>query len=48
MHTNTDTDMNSRSPSGSLCPYPYIGGELHPLKLRSINCASQDAPGQTI
>ncbi len=22
----------AKSPSGSLCPYPYLGGELHPLK----------------
>lgn len=22
----------AKSPSGSLCPYPYMGGELHPLK----------------
>jgi len=25
----------SKSPSGSLCPYYYMGGELHPLKYGS-------------
>jgi len=23
--------MNNKSPSGSLCPYYFMGGELHPL-----------------
>jgi len=27
--------MLSKSPSGSLCPYYYMGGELHPLKYGS-------------
>lgn len=41
-----------RSPSGSLCPYYYLGGELHPLKyggfgtdrrrLRSVMLAEQE------
>jgi len=28
--------MPKRSPSGSLCPYYYKGGELHPLKYGSF------------
>lgn len=28
--------MMSKSPSGSLCPYYYMGGELHPLKYGSF------------
>lgn len=27
--------MLKKSPSGSLCPYYYMGGELHPLKYGS-------------
>lgn len=27
--------MSRKSPSGSLCPYYYMGGELHPLKYGS-------------
>ena len=27
--------MLRKSPSGSLCPYYYMGGELHPLKYGS-------------
>lgn len=27
--------MLQKSPSGSLCPYYYMGGELHPLKYGS-------------
>ncbi|WP_084388720.1 hypothetical protein [Fusibacter sp. 3D3] len=27
--------MLNKSPSGSLCPYYYMGGELHPLKYGS-------------
>ena len=27
--------MLKTSPSGSLCPYYYMGGELHPLKYGS-------------
>jgi len=27
--------MMHKSPSGSLCPYYYMGGELHPLKYGS-------------
>jgi len=29
--------MIKKSPSGSLCPYYYIGGELHPLKYGSFH-----------
>ena len=29
--------MQDRSPSGSLCPYYYMGGELHPLKYGSCH-----------
>jgi hypothetical protein len=28
-------DGLNRSPSGSICPYYYMGGELHPLKYGS-------------
>lgn len=28
--------MLKKSPSGSLCPYYYMGGELHPLKYGSF------------
>jgi hypothetical protein len=28
--------MQKKSPSGSLCPYYYRGGELHPLKYGSL------------
>jgi hypothetical protein len=28
--------MQKMSPSGSLCPYYYMGGELHPLKYGSF------------
>ena len=27
--------MMNKSPSGSICPYYYMGGELHPLKYGS-------------
>lgn len=27
----------TKSPSGSLCPYYYMGGELHPLKYGSFH-----------
>ena len=29
--------MLKKSPSGSLCPYYYMGGELHPLKYGSYH-----------
>lgn len=29
--------MLKKSPSGSLCPYYYMGGELHPLKYGSYS-----------
>jgi len=29
--------MLQKSPSGSLCPYYYMGGELHPLKYGSYH-----------
>ena len=29
--------MLTKSPSGSLCPYYYMGGELHPLKYGSYH-----------
>ncbi len=28
--------LTNKSPSGSLCPYYYMGGELHPLKYGSF------------
>jgi len=28
----------NKSPSGSICPYYYMGGELHPLKYGSYCC----------
>jgi hypothetical protein len=28
----------NKSPSGSICPYYYMGGELHPLKYGSYFC----------
>jgi hypothetical protein len=33
---NKDGVVLNRSPSGSLCPYYYQGGELHPLKYGSF------------
>ena len=29
--------MNNKSPSGSLCPYYFMGGELHPLHYGSFH-----------
>lgn len=32
---NREVIVLNKSPSGSLCPYYYMGGELHPLKYGS-------------
>jgi hypothetical protein len=31
----SEVEMMNKSPSGSVCPYYYMGGELHPLKYGS-------------